>query len=74
MDINLPIGKNNLIDVIDKFFLSNGQKYKTGDFNIIINNTPRITNESKKYLESYIKDSIKELIPANTTLNNIIWQ
>lgn len=74
MTINLPINKTSMFDKIERFFKMKGVPYKTTKFDIIINNTEAIPKSIRDEVEANIYENLKDIIPAQTNLNEIKWQ
>lgn len=69
---NIPIGKRNYIEQIERFFMCKMPGSKSKFFNLRIKNFPA-TKKQKDLIEEAIKTSLNKLIPADTTLHKIKW-
>jgi hypothetical protein len=70
---NMPCGKRNFIDNMEKFFNFNIPMFKSNYFKLKILNSGVVDNNLKKELESYISEKITEYIPFYTILNGFEW-
>jgi hypothetical protein len=70
---NINIGKRNYIEQIEKFFKHTMPGNKTNFFNLKIKNFPA-TDEQKLIIEQAIRETIKKITPADTTLHKIKWE
>ena len=73
MTWNINIGNRNYIEQIERFFKHTMPGNKSNYYNLKIKNFPA-TEEQKIIIEQAIKDTIKKIAPADTTLNKIKWE
>jgi len=75
-DINfqLPCGKRNYVENIDKLFKFKLPGRKSNLFNVKILDTGITENSIQSDINNNIIEQIKTVIPANTRLNKIDWE
>ena len=73
MLVNLPAGKRNLNDEIERFFKLDVPTIKSSNLDISLVNTNIESSKLKSLLVQRILDRIKETLPTNVAINNIKW-
>lgn len=73
LTLTLPAGKRSYIDQATKFYKHRvpGRKSEVVDIDIVSQNLS--SSEVQVELESTIRNNIRDVLPANTSLNNINW-
>lgn len=71
--INNSIPPMTIIEDIDKVNINRYKGYKSNKFNIIVKNFSSDIN-MQEYIKTYIENNIQKMIPANTSLNSIIFE
>jgi hypothetical protein len=74
IQFELPTGKRNYVENIDKFFMNKLPGRKSNLFNIRINDSSITEPEIKANIDSEIYSKIEKVLPASTKLNKIIWE
>lgn len=70
---NITINEKSYIEQVERFFMSKKPGHISNYFNLKINGLNSINSDLKLLIESAIKNSISEFIPANTKLKDIVW-
>jgi len=73
MMVNLPAGKRNLNDEIERFFKLDVPILKSSTLDISLVNTNIESSELKNLLAARILDRIKGTLPTNVAVNSINW-
>ena len=73
MLVNLPAGKRNLNDEIERFFKLDVPAIKSSTLDISLVNTNIESDELKTLLATRILDRLQSTLPANVAVNNINW-
>jgi len=73
MLVNLPAGKRNLNDEIERFFKLDVPAIKSSTLDISLVNTNIESDELKTLLVARILDRLQSTLPANVAVNNINW-
>ena len=73
MMVNLPAGKRNLNDEIERFFKLDVPILKSSTLDISLVNTNIESSKLKNLLAARILDRIKGTLPANAAVNSINW-
>lgn len=71
--VDLDIGKRNYIDVVSRIFKHKKPGFKTNILNININDSLIEDKELQDYYNILIQESLEQIIPASTKINNIAW-
>jgi len=69
---NIPVGKRNYIEEIERFFMQKMPGSKSKYFNLKVKNFAANTTQ-KELIENAIRGAIKRFTPVDTTLNIIKW-
>lgn len=69
---NITTRSTSFLEQISRYYIHNLPGFKSNIFNLYIANS-KITGTNKARAENSIRQNINELIPANTTLNDVIW-
>lgn len=70
---NMPIGTNQYLEEIEKFFKHRMPGNKSQFFNLKIRGYKPTTSDLQTFFESNIRQVITKIIPAHTELKDIIW-
>lgn len=70
---NMPVGTNQYLEEIERFFQHRMPGNKSQFFNIRIRGYKPATDEVKEVFENSIRDVIVKIVPAYTQLKDIVW-
>ena len=73
MTWNMPVGNNQYIEEIERFFQHRLPGNKSQLFNLKIRGYKPINDQAKDLFENSIRQVITKIVPAYTQLNNITW-
>jgi len=74
MTWNMPIGSQEFMEEIERFFKHKVPGIKSQYFNIILKGLNITNEETRSLIEDIIKDTVKKISPAYTELYSIIWK
>lgn len=73
LNLTLPSGKRNFIDHASKFYKHRKPGRKSTDFNISILNPGLSATDQQQYITEQLKQRVGEILPVNSSINNINW-
>lgn len=73
LHFNVPCGRRNYLEEIERYFKNRTPNSKSTFYNIIIQNSGITDSGLRTGLEARIVDKLKQLAPAYTKLNTIKW-
>tara|TARA_R100000152_G_C6782049_1_gene218142 strand:+ start:3989 stop:7282 length:3294 start_codon:yes stop_codon:yes gene_type:complete len=74
LQFELPTGKRNYVENIDKFFMNKLPGRKSNLFNVRIVDSSIDEKDLQENISKEIESRIGKVLPANTKLNKIIWE